>query len=95
MMYELIDIPSTRHVLDRERSCPCGREWPVLPAALVHDSYINLIKPHTPLEILLACQLVKREASPILKRRIKDCYRQPLQLLIDYSAASSLFNSLK
>jgi hypothetical protein len=76
-VYELIDIPSTRHILDKNQFRLYRKVRPRL----------TLIKSRGPLEILLVCRLIIREASPILKRKTEDCYRQPSRYLMNYGNA--------
>jgi hypothetical protein len=61
--------------------------------AHIYDSRVTLIKPHTPLEILMTGNLVRKEALPILKRKMEHCRSQPLLYLVDYSAAWALLRS--
>jgi hypothetical protein len=89
-VYENIEFPTTWHVLDRTQALINKRDWPVPPKAQVYDSRVTLIRPHTPLEILMTCHLVNEEARPILKRKMEHCRFQPVRYLIDYSAAWAL-----
>lgn len=89
-VYENIDFPTTWHVLDRTQALINKMKWPVPPKAQVYESRVTLIRPHTPLEILMTCRLVNKEARPILKRKTEHCKLQPLRYLVDYSAAWAL-----
>jgi hypothetical protein len=66
------------------------RSWPVPPKAQVYDSRVTLIRPHTPLEILMTCHAMNEEARQILKRKMERCRFQPVRYLVDYSAARAL-----
>jgi hypothetical protein len=89
-VYENIEFPTTWHVLDRTLAFINKRDWPVPPKAQVYESRVTLIRPHTPLEILMTCRLVNEEAHPILKRKAEYCGFQPIRYLVDYSAAWAL-----
>ncbi|ORY18249.1 hypothetical protein BCR34DRAFT_473657 [Clohesyomyces aquaticus] len=89
-VYDSIEFRTTWHVLDRTQALLSKRYWPVPPKTQVYESRVTLIRPHAPLEILMTCHLVRKEASPILKRKMEDCRLQPVRYLVDYSAAWAL-----
>lgn len=89
-VYENIEFPTTWHVLARTQALINKRDWPVPPKTQVYDSRVTLIRPHTPLEILMTCHLVNEEARPILKHKMEHCKFQPVRYLVDYSAAWTL-----
>ncbi len=89
-VYNNIEFPTTWHTLDRTQALFRGRDWPVPPTAQVYESRVTLIRPHTPLEILMTCHLINEEARPILKRKMEYHKSQPIRYLVDYSAARAL-----
>lgn len=86
-VYENIEFPTTWHTLDRTQAFLDKGEWSVPPKAQIYDSRVTLIRPHAPLEILMTCYFVHKEARPILKRKMEHCKSQPLRYLVDLSAA--------
>jgi hypothetical protein len=95
-VYESIEFPTTRHVLDRtedlinERGCEYSTTAGHVLDITEADSRATLIRPHALLEILVTCHLVNEEARPILKRKMEYCRFQPVRYLVDYSAAWAL-----
>lgn len=55
---------------------------------------MNLVRLHTPVNILMTCHLVNKEARPILERKTARCRLQPLRYLVDFSAAWALVEPL-
>ncbi|KAH6616796.1 hypothetical protein C7974DRAFT_442607 [Boeremia exigua] len=91
-VYEHIEIPATRHSLDRTQALIRKPDWPVLPKSQIYDSRITLIQPHTKsaTNLLATCRLVNKEASYFLSRKIQQARRLPVQYLVDYSAVFAL-----
>ncbi|KAH8728012.1 hypothetical protein GQ44DRAFT_824350 [Phaeosphaeriaceae sp. PMI808] len=93
-VYENLEFPTTWYVIDRVEAFVNKREWPVPPKAQVYDSRVTLIRPYTPLEVLMTCHLVNEEARPILKRKMEYCKFQPIRYLVDYSEAWALISDM-
>ncbi|KAF2130132.1 hypothetical protein P153DRAFT_339703 [Dothidotthia symphoricarpi CBS 119687] len=89
-VYKSIEISTTSHVLVRTQALLDKRDWPAPPKAQVDESRVTLIRPRIPLEILMTCHLVNEEARPVLNRKMQHCNTQPVQYLVDYSAAWAL-----
>jgi hypothetical protein len=96
-VYKFIEFRTTWHIIDRPQALidraeilRRKRDWPVPPKAQVYESRMTLIRPHTPLEILMTCHLVNKEAHPILQAKAEHCRYQPIRYLVDYSAAWAL-----
>ncbi|KAH6616798.1 hypothetical protein C7974DRAFT_402460 [Boeremia exigua] len=93
-VYEQIDLemPTTRHVLERTQAELCKSNWPVPRQSPVQDSRVTLIQPCTKfaVEILATCRLVNKEAHPFIRRKIEHSMLLPVRYLVDYSAAFAL-----
>jgi hypothetical protein len=91
-VYEMIEFPTTWHVLERTQALLNTRHWPVPPLKQVYDSRVTLRRPHTPhaAKILVTCHLIYKESPPILKRKVENCRIQPVRYLVDWCAVAAL-----
>lgn len=89
-VYEAITFPLHNHSISRLQSGLNKASWQPPPPDQGYESSITLITPRFPVELILTCRLVNKEASPILARKAIDHAHQPLRYIVDYSAAYSM-----
>lgn len=80
LVYENIGI-TVRGILCSTGFLDGHVKWPLHPRSERHRSNFVCIRPRNPVEMLMTCRLINKEARPNFKRRLET---QPIRYLIDF-----------